>query len=227
MIERLSCHGIRSVSSTLCLSFTAGGDHDTMYKDHASLAHAAMAIVSLLLSKLRPNPKENSSVDQGRIESVRSSEGHGEQEEENECDIVRCSPLSEGHQVGHQDCQHRLPRLDDASQDSQQNTSMDGPKSSGSFPTIFRENEGHFSIRPTDGDILGSLPPVILDESSEGQLDDRESEEQGECSDRLLRGVMKSTIGPSIVLCSLHAQKHPWTSKASLQAGHGEKMLFN
>eukprot|EP00057_Strongylocentrotus_purpuratus_P034567 XP_795754.2 PREDICTED: TELO2-interacting protein 2 [Strongylocentrotus purpuratus] len=208
------------ISLASCHEADAGGDHDIKYKEHASLAHAAMAIVSLLLSKLRPNPKDNSSVDQGRIESVRSNEGHGEQEEENDSDIGRCSPLSDGPQVGHQDGQHKLPRLDDAFQDSQQNRSMDGLKSSGSFPTIFRENEGHFSIRPKDSDILGCLPPDILDESLEGQLDDRESEEKGECSDRLLRGVMKSTIGPSIVLCSLHAQKHPWTSKASRQAGN-------
>ncbi|XP_041458965.1 TELO2-interacting protein 2-like isoform X2 [Lytechinus variegatus] len=197
------------ISLASCHESDAG---DYKYKEHASLAYSAMSLVKLLLSKLSPIQKGKLSEDIMRGNAVRSCDTHAEHVE------VCASSASNGCQVGYQDAEQRLPRLNKVFRDSQECRSQD--VSMQSSPVVSQEMESHFSIRPKGIGLFGSLPPGITEEGSERTTIEGESEEQFECSDRLLRDVMKATVGPSIVLCASHAQKHPWTNKASLQAAN-------
>ncbi|XP_054751364.2 TELO2-interacting protein 2-like [Lytechinus pictus] len=200
------------ISLASCHESDAGDYSGTKYKEHASLAYSAMSLVKLLLSKLSPTQKGKLPEDLMRGNTVRSCDSQAEQVE------MCASSASDGCQVGYQDAEQRLPRLNNCFQDSQQCRSVD--VSMQSSPVVSQEMEGHFSIRPKGIGLFGSLPPGITEDGSERTTIEGESEEQIECSDRLLREVMKSTVGPSIVLCASHAQKHPWSNKASLQAAN-------
>ena len=174
---------------------TASDPKDKRFQNHAALAHSTLLIINILLTKLSSNSKNPQ---------------YSSQQDEN-CQTTFSESTEESS-----DGTSCLKEKDDGIRES---ASRNSQKCKTPDCVDDKEGRGHFSIKPLrDGNFVEELFKVGPEEES---VNNEHDAVLGSYSGRLLKGVLKSVLGPSVVLCAAHANGHSWTNSSSLRASHG------